>query len=532
MVGSLSKTKWEEIINVNGTNIRFKLDTGAQASTLSLSQFKALKEHPGLRETKTILIPFGGGNKIKPVGVVSLQCSVNNNVKELPFHIVQGNVSPILSQDACESLDLVKRVNITDVSKATTLEDITQKYAANFHGTGKYEKEYSIVTDPNVQPVVQPARKIPFSKLELLKRHLTKLEEQNIIAPVDKPTDWVSNLVITEKKNGKLRICLDPKPLNRAIKRERHTIPTAADVSGQLAGKSIYTVLDMADGFWHVALDEASSYLCTFNSPWGRKRFLRMPFGISSASEVMQKRNEETFGDIPGVHIVADDMIVAAANEKEHDAILERIMQRAQEKNVRFNKSKVQFKVSTVKYLGNLVASSGLRPDPEKVRAISEMPVPSDRTALQRLLGMVKFLSQYIPDESSITAPLRSLLKKNVAWQWQPEHQQAVEKIKHVLASNPVLGFYDVTKDVTIQADASQAGLGACLIQENRPIAYASRALTDTEKRYAQIEKELLAICFACQRFHQYIYGKTVNVQSDHKPLEAIYLKPIGNATP
>ena len=157
--------------------------------------------------------------------------------------------------------------------------------------------------------------------------------------------------MVVEKKDKSLRLCLDPKPLNSAILRERFVIPTPADVQSQLAGKRVFSVIDMKDGYWHVGLTEASSYLTTFHTPWGRKRFLRMPFGICSASEVMQKRNESAFGDIRGVHIIADDIIVAAKDDNEHDQILLALFNRAKEMGVRFNEKKIQFKVNSVQYI-------------------------------------------------------------------------------------------------------------------------------------------------------------------------------------
>ena len=331
----------------------------------------------------------------------------------------------------------------------------------------------------------------------------------------------MSNIVIVEKKNGSLRQCLDPKPLNKAIKRERLNIPTPADVQSQLSGMTIFTVDDMKDGCWHVKLSDESSYYCMFNTPWGRKRLLRMPFGNFSASEVMHKRNEETFGDISGVHVIADDLIIAAATEQEHDAILLKVLDRAREKGVRFNYDKIQFKVSEVEYMGNLVSSKGLKPDPKKVEAILNMPMPTNVPSLQRLLGMIKYLAQYIPNESTITAPLRALLKKEVEWNWTFEHDSTMNKLREVLASEPVLAYYDVTKPVTIQADTSQSGFGACLLQDGNPIAYASRSVTSVEENYAQIKKEMLAISFATKNFHQYIYGKpSIHVQTDHKVRE------------
>ena len=222
----------------------------------------------------------------------------------------------------------------------------------------------------------------------------------------------------------------------------------------------------MKDSYWHVALDDESSYLCTFHTPWGRKRFKRMPFGISSASEVMQKRNEKTFSDIPGVHIIADDIIIAANDDREHDIIMHKVMKRAREKNIKFNKSKLQFKLPQVTYMGNIITANGLKPDPSKIDAIIHMPTPENRQSLQRFLGMVKYLTQLVPNESSITAPLRTLLKKDVPWSWEHEQESAFQQIKNALTQPIILQFFNVNKPVTIQTDASQSGIGSCLMQE------------------------------------------------------------------
>ena len=221
-----------------------------------------------------------------------------------------------------------------------------------------------------------------------------------------------------------------------------------------------------------------------------------MPFGISSAPEVFQKKNEALFGDIDGVEIIFDDIIVAAESEVEHDTIMRKLLQWAREANVKFNEAKLQFKVSEVKYMGNIVSESGLKPDDEKIRAILEMPVPESKEELQRLLGMVNYFAQFIPNQSTITAPLQQLLKKDVDWMWLPEHTSAVQELKQILSSKPVLKFFDSSKPVKLQVDASKSGLEACLMQDGHPVAYASRYLTSAEENYAQIEKELLAVVF------------------------------------
>ena len=197
--------------------------------------------------------------------------------------------------------------------------------------------------------------------MDRLRDTLDDLLQADVIAQGTEPTPWVNSLVVTEKKDKKkLRVCLDPTDLNKAVLRQHYSIPATDDVLCKLAGKKIFTVLDEKDGYWYVKLDKESSLLCTFNTLWGGYRLKRLPFGIKATSEVFQQHNCEAFGDIQGVHITADDMIIAAATVKEHDEILQKVMTRAKEANVKFNKEKVQYKVCSVNYMGHIVTSEGV----------------------------------------------------------------------------------------------------------------------------------------------------------------------------
>ena len=182
------------------------------------------------------------------------------------------------------------------------------------------------------------------------------------------------------------------------------------------------------------------------------------------------------------------------------------------------------FGVPEVTYIGHILNSEGVKPDPTKVRAIKDMPAPIDKKGVERLLGTINYLAKFIPNMSTITHPVRSLLKSDAIFEWEEPQEKAFQEIKEVLSKHPVLAYFDVTKPITISCDASQSGLGAVILQDSKPIAYASRALTDTETRYA---KEFLAVVFAFSRFHQYVYGKDVIVESNHKPLEAITRKQL-----
>ena len=158
------------------------------------------------------------------------------------------------------------------------------------------------------------------------------------------------------------------------------------------------------------------------------------------------------------------------------------------------------------------------------------MPNPTDVKGVQRFIGFVNYLSKFLPGLSDKCEPLRKLTQKDVEWWWSDVHDTAVQEIKRLVTAEPVLRYYDPGKELTLQADASEVGLGAALMQDGQPIAYASRALTDAETRYAQIEKELLAVVYGLEKFHIYTYGRRVTVQSDHKPLEIISTKPLHRA--
>ena len=527
--------KWHETLQVGKTRVKFKLDTGAMASVLPMDIFKQACPEMRLIETSTRLPGFNN-SVVRPQGTATIHTQWGNRSLPVTYFVSTEVGGPILGQDECEAFQLVQRIKhvFSTGNQESSPADATgekrqiiDRYPELFSGLVEFREEYTILTDPNVIPEQQVPRKLPFAKLDKLKETLLDLKKKGVIQDEPGPTPWISNLVITEKKSGELRICLDPKPLNRAIIRDPFPALSNEYIHANLSGKCVFSVLDQSSAFWQVKLSEESSRLCAFHTPWGKMRFRRIPFGIRCASDVLQQRNNEIFGGIPGVYCTADDILIAADTVEKHDATLDQVLSKAKHHGVRFNSRKLQYKVNSVKYLGHIISREGISPDPEKVRAIAELPIPKNKAELRRCLGMVKFLSQYIPNESTVTEPLRRLLHDDTEWEWKEEQDIAITRIKTLLTSAPVLAPYDVTKDVSIQADASLTGLGACLFQAGRPVAYASRAMTECAQKYAQIEKELLAICYGCEKFRQYILGKKVTVQSDHKPLKMIFRKEI-----
>ena len=283
-------------------------------------------------------------------------------------------------------------------------------------------------------------------------------------------------------------------------------------------------------------VDDVSSYLTTFWTPFGRYRYLRMPFGISSAPEEFQRRMHSVLQGLPGVAVIVDDILVYGAgtteeeSQKDHDKNLQQLLQRARDKNLKFNKRKLRLCLSEVTYMGHRLTKEGLSPDPTKVKAILNMPTPDSKRAVERFLGCLQYLARFLPQLAEVATPLRQLTEKSAIFTWETQQDEAFQKLKKMITVAPVLKYYDVKEETTIQSDASEKGLGATLLHQGQPVAFASRALNKSEQNYAQIEKECLAIVFACERFNQYIHGRECTIHTDHRPLAPIFTKPIFNA--
>ncbi|XP_020892402.1 uncharacterized protein K02A2.6 [Exaiptasia diaphana] len=325
-----------------------------------------------IQKTNTRLTAYGGA-QVPVRGKCYMNIEYNNKRVNGKFYIVEiDNAKPLIGLQTSRDLNLISINKVCEIQHTKT--SLLDQYQDVFKGVGLVSGEYHIELKSDAKPTIHPPRNTALSLMPRLKETLENLTKSGIISKVDRATDWVNSLVIIEKRDGSLRLCLDPKELNQAIKREYYNPPTAEEISSRLSGMELFTVIDMTSCYWHKKLDEASSYLCTFNTPFGRYKFNRMPFGICSASDVAQKMVDDNFSDIPGVLAVYDDIIIAAKDGEEHDKTLIKVLNRARERNIRFNKEKMQLRVKEVKYLGNIISANGFSPDPEKIEAILDMP--------------------------------------------------------------------------------------------------------------------------------------------------------------
>ncbi|XP_052131371.1 uncharacterized protein K02A2.6-like [Frankliniella occidentalis] len=547
-VHSLTKSchkEYLEELRINGKDwIVFKLDCGSQANVLPMDSFQFINSDNDIELSPTRTLLEGYDESIcQPEGSVMLKVETKYGRNMLAkFYISKKGRRAILGIEGCEILDLVKRVEhsvtmidsveINSLVLPDSKESFLNKFNEQFTGLGQFKQKVTILVDPTVQPRMCPPRRYNFSIINRLKDKLDELERRGVVAKITTESPkFVSNLVIREKSDGDLRICLDPQVLNTAIVRQTYAIPTQEELAYRVRDKAVFTVLDLREGFWHASLDEDSSLLCTFSTPHGLYKFLKMPFGLTSAPEIFQFLAEQAFQDTD-VILYFDDCLVAGKDFAEHDKILAAVMQRAKEQNIRFNPSKIQYRQAEVKFLGHLWSKNNIRVDPQRVRAINAIAEPKSKNQLQKCLGTFNYLRNFIPQMAEIAAPLNQLLSSSVAFHWLPVHSQAFQALKDSISKAPVLATFDCKKPIILQADASQFGLGCCLLQGRQPVVLASRRLTETETNYAQIEKEMLALVFAAEKFEKYIWGMPdVLFQTDHQPLVSIFKKPIYTIT-
>lgn len=519
------------LVGPNKSTVRFKLDTGASANVIPTSVFRKLGIQHTLQASPRPLYGYGG-EPLVVRGKCKMQCQYKDTKLPLQIHIVDTCAPPVLGLKACLDFKLIKLILSVSSTPGMSIMD---EYADVFKGIGLFPGECTIHIDPSAVPVIHPPRRVPLALRDRLRDELKNMERQQIITKVTEPTEWVNSMVAAEKpRTGELRVCLDPKDLNKVIKRPHYPLPTLEDITSKLAGACYFSVMDARSGYWAIKLTEESSKLTTFNTVFGRYRFLRLPFGLKSSQDEFQRKVDETYEGLDCVTAIIDDVLIYGKSKEEHDRNLRAMLQRSRERGVRLNPDKSIICATEVSYFGHLITKDGVKPDPAKITAVRDMEPPRDKGELETILGMVNYLSKFAPMLSDINAPLRQLLKESNEFIWDAQHDKAFKEMKELIIREPgpVLAYYDPSKELRLQVDASKYGLGATLLQEGKPIGYASKSLTDSEINYAQIEKELYAILFGCKRFHQYAYGRHIIVESDHKPLESILRKPLTAAPP
>ncbi|XP_063965770.1 uncharacterized protein K02A2.6-like [Lytechinus pictus] len=523
-------------VDIAGISIDMLIDTGASVNIIDSSTYDWMRGQTtsnGIRLAPNHIRLFAyGSNTPLPVRGefhATISCSRGTSAMAT-FFVVEGGTGCLLGKRTAIQLQLVKLedANAVHMDTQPAAGDIKSAYPEVFTGFGKLEGYKAHVhVNPDVKPVAQPPRRIPFHLRSKVEEKLQELLEKDIIEPVTGPTSWASPLVVVPKPNGEVRVCVDMRRANQAVIRERHPIPTLDETLESLNGAAIFSKLDLKWGYHQVELDEESRDITTFVTHKGVMRYKRLIFGLSSASEIYQYAIQTALQGLEGVRNISDDIVVFGKDVEEHDIRLNAVLQRLRDRHLTVNADKCIFRAPRIMFFGFVISKDGISANEARVAAIKEARMPTNQSEVRSFLGLVNYCARLIPNLATIAEPLRKLTRGDQPWTWGPEQRQSFERLRNALTSDDVMAHFVTGAPTELRVDASPFGLGAVLTQTidgiTRPVAYASRTLSDVERRYSQTEREALAVVWGCERFHLFLSGAEFTLLTDHKPLEVIY---------
>jgi hypothetical protein len=462
------------------------------------------------------------------LGQIHVNVEYEGQSKKLPLVITKGNKVSLFGRNWIEYIQLNWK-EIFSVKMTRSLKDVLDRYQQVFKGDYGEIKDFvaHVNLKENSTPIFHKARPVPYALREAVDKEIKKLVDSGIYVKVES-SEWASPVVVVPKANSQVRICGDYKvSINQLVEDQPYPLPTAEDIFSKLAGGKKFSKIDLSSAFQQLKVDETSRKYLTINTLQGLLQPTRLQFGIKTAPHTFQRVMDQVLQGIPGVCCYIDDILVTAKSDSEHVERIKLVLERLEKYGIRAKKEKCSFMAESVSYLGHIINAEGVHPQDEKVTAVKEAKVPENVQELRQFLGMVNYYGKFLPNLSTTLAPLNNLLRQNTPWKWSLQCDQAVEFVKHQLSHDRVLVHYDPKMEIVLACDASPYGVGAVLSHivngEERPIAYASRTLTTSEKGYAQIEKEALGIIFGVQKFNKYLYGRRFKLITDHKPLTAIF---------
>jgi len=400
---------WTDIVKINGTNVEIKLDTGAQLNVMPVELYEKINVNK-LCKSEVIIKTFGGFT-MKSLGKISVELENKQCKENIRFEVVEYKGMPILGLKDCKILKY-KLNEMSEIQLDSKKEKFIKENIDIFSGIGKFPYKIKIKVKKGSVPVISQPRRIPIKLTDKFKQLIEKLSKQKIIEKCLEPSEWQHPLVIIEKPDKSLRMCLDPIALNKCIIREMVQIPTIDEIRSKLTNKKYFTLCDLKDGFYQCELDSDSKKYCAFSTPFGSYQFKRLPFGLANAPEIFQQLTSKYFGGIENVCVYFDDILVSGETQKEHEEALSKVVEQARKLNIKFNLKKLQFEVNEVRFLGMIFSEKGIKPDPDRVKSIIQLNTPQNIKQLQSFLGMVNYLRLFIPNMSELVEPLRNLLKK------------------------------------------------------------------------------------------------------------------------
>ncbi|KAL5506337.1 hypothetical protein EMCRGX_G007955 [Ephydatia muelleri] len=485
-------------VELNNSSLRMEIDTGAAVSIISETTYTGLwskNVRPPLLQSMVLLRTYTG-EVLSVKGQVMVNAMYQDQARQLRLLVVLSNGPSLLGRDWLSALNInLQELSVLHTGGIRNLQGILDSHAELFKdelGLVKGTKVKLFVYD-SCKPAFFKARTEPYALQKKVEAELERLEKVGFIEKVQFSA-WAAPIVPILKRDGSLRICGEYKlTVNKAAIVDKYPLPRIEDILSSLGNARVFSKLDLANAYLQLPLEEESKEYITISTHRGLYRYNQLPFGVSSAPAIFQRTMESLLAGIPNVSVYIDDLLVSGSMEEEHLHTLEAVLDRLSNAGMKLKLSKCFFLLPSVEYLGHVISAEGIRPSSEKTRAISNAPAPQNVTQLRSFLGLLNYYGKFLPNLSSVLAPLYTLLQKGSSWKWEKEQ-----------------------KELLLACDASPYGIGAVLSHRmedgsEKPIAFASRSLSQAERKYSQLQKEGLAVVFGVSKFQLYLLDRTIS---------------------
>lgn len=540
-------------VKVFGYPLLGLLDSGSSRTIVGAQGWKILQELglDILRRERQVLA-VADGNTCKIEGVIDTPIELYGRVCTIPILVVPkvkallvlgtdfwkamhltadlsaGTWTFATPPEICNAIELTPIIQDQDhltADQQRRLKDLTSRHLRRM-GTKlgvTTMVEHRIDTGQAV-PVKQRYYRVSPIIQEVINKELEKMLADGVVEP--STSSWSSPLRLVQKPQGGYRVCVDFRQVNALSKKDAYPLPYVSQILDQLRNARFLSSLDIKSAFWQIPLEEGSREKTAFTVPGrGLFQFKKMPFGLHNSPATWQRLIDKVLGhDLePFLFVYLDDIVVVTQTFEQHYHVLDQVFERLQTAGLTLNVEKCEFCRPSLRYLGYVIDARGLRVDPDKVTAILNVPRPANVREVRKFVGVASWYRRFIPDFATRLEPLTSMQRKNQKFLWTEAAENAFTDIKNLLIQAPILSCPDFTLPFQVQTDASGVGLGAVLYQDfpegERVIAYASRTLTQAEKKFSATELECLAVLWTVEKWRPYLEGYTFTVHTDHASL-------------
>lgn len=486
-----------ENARINGLEYLVLIDSGSSENLIHLNLLKSLKNIKIINLNKPKILNLLNGNKMIIKKQVKLSVEIKGRKNMVLFDIYDnGRTDIILGFELIKNLDSNGKIPIE--CEITTIDGKKVNWTRPIRGRQLQQEFTEMVRDLELQGIVEESK-----------------------------STWLNPIVLTRKKNGKLRFCVDLRRLNDITESDNYPLPRIQDLLASLNKMKFFSVIDLENGFFHVSIKETDKEKTAFYCGNRLMQFRKMPQGYKNSPSIFQRCMNMILGELIGRACICyiDDILIFGNTEEEHQDNFNKVLQKLKQYDLKENIDKRIYKQSNVCFLGYNISFNKITPKEDRAQGIVDFKVPKSKKEVQRFLGLVNYDRQFIKNLSDISQVLSELIQKDKIFKWDEKHQKAFDEIKGKFKELLQVTMPDWNKRFILETDASNTGLGAVLRQDSIPIAYASRKLTDIEKKYGITEKEVLASLWGMEKFEFYLIGKEFTLISDHQAIKYIKTK-------